>query len=430
MMSKFTKTDIESLFAGMTSTTRQHLAIDLRDVLIPTIRGLVGAGPIVPRSDQIFNAFRSCPIENTSVVIIGPDPYHDGSATGLAFSADRNAKIPASLRNIYAALIRSNLMKSAPKHPDLSRWTSQGVLLLNTALTTAPKVAGAHVAIWEKYTSAVIKLLAQRSSPTAFVLWGAHAKKAMDGIELGQQHAVFEWGHPSPMSSVNRCVDDPGAFINCDSFTKVNAFRIAGGFPPVDWNVDEVAPLKHEPLIFTPLHAPILGSPLVLVPPPTLWIFTDGGAVSNGSKHCTATWAWYATDGKSAWVSRGQVSPVVIDGKNVPASNNRGELTALLSALTWASHESTRYSHIMVVSDSEYSIKAISVWFPSWKAKGALADKKNIDLIISAYAAYVSIIGKTTLTHTKSRQDEPADNATTEWFIWRGNEIVDKLCEQ
>lgn len=438
-MSKFTTADIEKLFAGMTPTTKQILSVDLKETLIPTIRGLLAAGPITPASDLIFNAFKFCPIENTSVVIIGQDPYHDGSAMGLSFGGTRkgldgrNGKIPPSLRNIYSALVKSGLVQGMPRHPDLSRWASQGVLMLNTALTTAPKVAGVHTAIWIEYIRGVLGVLGRRTSPTAFVLWGAHAKSAMDGIVLGPQHKVFEWGHPSPMSTVNRQIDNPESFINCDSFTKVNEFRVAAGLPPVDWNVDEgqnAVVVGNEPAMLNIPTDPILGSPLVLAPPPTLWVFTDGGAKANGRRHCSAAWAWYATDGKAAWVSRGKVAPAVIGGKTIPPSNNRGELTALLSALAWASGNHIRYSQIMVISDSDYSIKAITTWFPGWKAKGALADKKNIDLITAANLSYESIRAKTTINHTRSHQDEPEDKQSAEWFIWRGNDICDKLCEQ
>ena len=38
-----------------------------------------------PEGVNIFRAFKECSYENTKVVLIGQDPYHDGSATGLCF---------------------------------------------------------------------------------------------------------------------------------------------------------------------------------------------------------------------------------------------------------------------------------------------------------------------------------------------------------
>lgn len=425
-------TDIETIFVGLTPETKRILSVELRDQLVPVIRGLLTAGPIVPTPDKIFHAFEKCPIEKTTVVIVGQDPYHDGSAMGMSFSAVRGVKIPPSLRNIHAALLIQGLIAGPPKHADLSRWAEQGVLMLNTALTTAPKKAGAHLDLWKGYTTGILRILAARTTPIAFVLWGKHAQDAMSGIPLNPCHAVFEWGHPSPMTTANRRVGDPEAFVKCDSFTKVNEFRSTCGLSPIDWNVDEQAAnddIDREITAAIPTN-PVLGSPLVLKPPSTLWIFTDGGAAANGRPGCTATWAWYATDGHSSWVSRGNVETVVINKKTIPASNNRGELTALLSALAWAGGRAARHSHIMIVSDSDYSINAITQWYPKWRSSGAIADKKNIDLISAANTAYNAIKPKTTIRHMNSHQDEPADRDSTEWFMWKGNDIADKLCEQ
>lgn len=430
-MAKFTNDDIKKLFDDMTPETRQILTGELKALLIPTIQGLRTAGPVVPRSDQIFNAFKLCPIERTTTVIIGQDPYHDGSAMGLSFSALRGSKIPPSLRNIYAALVSSELIPAVPKHPDLSRWASQGVLMLNTALTTAPKQAGAHTEIWKDYIAGIIGVLADRRTPMVFVLWGVHAKNIMSGITLRPNHAVFEWGHPSPMTTENRRVNDPASFINCDSFVRVNKFLESHGFPPIDWNVDENVALAAIATDTTPvITAPVLGSPLVLKPPNTLWVFTDGGATANGRAACSATWAWYATDGNASWVSRGIVEAAVVGGQTIPPSNNRGELTALLAALAWISKEGAKHSHVMVISDSEYSINSITDWYPKWKATGKLAEKKNIDLIAAAHTSYASIKSKTTIQHTRGHGDEPEDKNSSEWFIWKGNDICDKLCAQ
>lgn len=36
-----------------------------------------------PEPVNMFKAFKECPYEDLKVVILGQDPYHDGSATGL-----------------------------------------------------------------------------------------------------------------------------------------------------------------------------------------------------------------------------------------------------------------------------------------------------------------------------------------------------------
>lgn len=57
---------------------------------------------IHPDMYDIFNALKWTSYENTKVVILGQDPYHEvGQAHGLAFSVQKGVKIPPSLLNMY-----------------------------------------------------------------------------------------------------------------------------------------------------------------------------------------------------------------------------------------------------------------------------------------------------------------------------------------
>ena len=59
-------------------------------------------GPVYPPKEDIFNALRYSSYEDTKVVIMGQDPYHQpGQAHGLCFSVNKGVKIPPSLLNIY-----------------------------------------------------------------------------------------------------------------------------------------------------------------------------------------------------------------------------------------------------------------------------------------------------------------------------------------
>ena len=57
---------------------------------------------IYPDAANMFAAFKLCPYDKLQVVILGQDPYHDGSATGLAFANSIfTEKISPSLSNIF-----------------------------------------------------------------------------------------------------------------------------------------------------------------------------------------------------------------------------------------------------------------------------------------------------------------------------------------
>ena len=88
---------------------------------------------VYPPNRLIFNALNSTALEQVKVVILGQDPYHGfGQAHGLSFSVPRGTKVPPSLLNIFQEL-HHDLGINVPQHGDLSAWTQQGVLLLNTA---------------------------------------------------------------------------------------------------------------------------------------------------------------------------------------------------------------------------------------------------------------------------------------------------------
>ena len=60
---------------------------------------------VYPKGPDIFRAFSLSPYSKTRVIIIGQDPYHDGSANGLAFANNDNVlSLSSSLRNIRKEL--------------------------------------------------------------------------------------------------------------------------------------------------------------------------------------------------------------------------------------------------------------------------------------------------------------------------------------
>lgn len=98
---------------------------------------------VYPAAENIFAAFRACPVSAVRVVILGQDPYHEpGQAMGLSFSVPDGCKAPPSLRNIFKEL-EAELGPGCAAHTDLTLWARQGVLLLNTVLTVEQGAANA-----------------------------------------------------------------------------------------------------------------------------------------------------------------------------------------------------------------------------------------------------------------------------------------------
>jgi len=189
--------------------------------------------PIFPAGSQWFRALDLTPLDTVRVVILGQDPYHGpGQAHGLAFSVQPGVRVPPSLANIYKELA-SDCGLPIPRHGHLEHWARQGVLLLNSVLTVEQGQAASHQGRgWERFTDAVIRRVAERTQPCAFLLWGSHAQKKAGFVD-STRHLVLKAPHPSPLSAHN-------GFFGCRHFSRTNAWLAAQGQAPIDWSVPPV----------------------------------------------------------------------------------------------------------------------------------------------------------------------------------------------
>jgi uracil-DNA glycosylase len=193
------------------------------------LRAEIAAGrTYLPAGPNVLRAFQQ-PFDEVRVLIVGQDPYPTpGHAVGLSFSVAPEVRpLPGSLENIFRELC-DDLGLPRPSTGDLTPWTHQGVLLLNRALTTAPRKPGAHRGKgWEEVTDQAIRALAARGKPLVAVLWGRDARQLRP--LLGPLPAI-ESAHPSPMSA------DRG-FFGSRPFSRVNDLLTERGAAPVDWKL-------------------------------------------------------------------------------------------------------------------------------------------------------------------------------------------------
>ena len=156
---------------------------------------------IYPDMYDIFNALRYTAYKDVKVVILGQDPYHGpGQAHGLCFSVKKGVNPPPSLVNIYKEL-QDDLGCTIPEHGELTKWTREGVLLLNTVLTVRRGQANSHRGKgWEILTDEIIRKLNERKEPIVFLLWGRNAKEKMELI-TNPAHLILSCAHPSPFSA-------------------------------------------------------------------------------------------------------------------------------------------------------------------------------------------------------------------------------------
>lgn len=215
------------------STWKQQLGAEFDKPYFATlaeqVRQAYAAGSCFPPKKLVFNAFNLCPFDEVKVVIMGQDPYHEpGQAMGLSFSVPEGVAIPPSLQNIFKE-IQADLGKPLPTSGNLTRWASQGVLLLNATLTVQAHVANSHQRLgWSVFTDAAICALSAHREHLVFMLWGGYARSKRSLID-GQRHLILESVHPSPLSA-NR-----GGWFGNHHFSRCNAYLRSHGLTEIDW---------------------------------------------------------------------------------------------------------------------------------------------------------------------------------------------------
>jgi uracil-DNA glycosylase len=182
---------------------------------------------VYPPAKNIFRAFDLCPLDKVKVVIIGQDPYHGVSqANGLSFSVNDGINLPPSLQNIYKE-IHNDLGITLSTSGDLSRWASQGVLMLNSVLTVLANKPASHSGLgWEQFTDTVIKALNENRSNIVYILWGKYAQAKGEVINRSK-NLVLTSAHPSPYSATN--------FFGNHHFSQCNKYLEEHRISPIDW---------------------------------------------------------------------------------------------------------------------------------------------------------------------------------------------------
>lgn len=150
-----------------------------------------------PPLKQVFRAFEECPYDNLKVVIIGQDPYPQlGVADGISFSCSNTNKLQPSLRYVLDEINRTVYGENpVSTDVDLRRWSNQGILMLNTSLTTEVGKIGQHYDIWKNFTAYLLDYLTHNKENIVYIYMG---KKAQEWADLtgDNNHKLFV-SHPA-----------------------------------------------------------------------------------------------------------------------------------------------------------------------------------------------------------------------------------------
>lgn len=186
-------------------------------------------GIVYPDRENIFRAFELTPLEKVKVVLIGQDPYHDGSATGLCFECGAG-KITPSWEKVIQIYDKDFPTSFAPDiyEGKLSRWAEQGVLLLNAALTVRKGQPGSHSSVWKGFTLSILGSLYLDQSPKVFMVWGKEAQKLFPPPVDHPHHGIYV-EHPAAAVYANR------EWNAKDVFIRANIHLKRYGLTQIDW---------------------------------------------------------------------------------------------------------------------------------------------------------------------------------------------------
>jgi uracil-DNA glycosylase len=203
----------------------QRLLAPSKELLYEIEQQLNSTPNLTPAHTQIMRAFE-LPVEDIRVLLLGQDPYPaDGMACGLAFANAPGTKTPQSLKNLMKEL-QSDL-PGVSASADLTNWSKQGVMLLNSALTTVVGSSGSHQGLWRKFIEDAVSSLDQaRVGKLVCLSLGLEAKKLAGLVELGD---VVYAAHPSPLSAHR-------GFFGSRIYSRVNQALSDQGQEPIDWS--------------------------------------------------------------------------------------------------------------------------------------------------------------------------------------------------
>lgn len=388
---------------------------EIGETLQTTLNKIAGI-EVRPIHRDVFNFSRFCDPKRIKVLILGQDPYDTEShAHGLAFSSQQ-ANTPKSLGNIFKALFKSNLLlnipgckepKQKPSTNNLTSWTAQGVVLLNTALTVLPNKPKSHVDLWHTYVNELCRSIDQyvlsQGRKLVVILWGKEAEK-FEG--LFRNSHVLKYHHPSPLA---------GDFSDCPNFVECNKLLTSMGQQTIIWDPDY--PTWSE-------------------------VYTDGSSLPNHTGPDVAS-------GYSAIFTVGLYKHLKAYGRteNVPpyySNNIRAEGTALIKAMerVMLLNPMNRQT-LHIVTDCEFWINMINTWIPSWIERSGLeiiteyeknpSTHKNPDIVRTIWLLLnklketgTFVVISHVYSHDKKKSSK-TDKLGTEYARYIYNKLADAL---
>ncbi|NDC95597.1 uracil-DNA glycosylase [bacterium] len=206
----------------------QVMSQDFLKILQTLLRESQDGKKFTPQIKNLFRAFEECPYDKLQVVIIGQDPYPNVNvADGIAFSCSNLGVVEKSLEYIFKS-IEDTVNPDYVRDPDLRRWAHQGVLLLNSGLTTTLNKPGSHQMLWKQFMTELIDYLVWNKQDIAYVFLGKKAAEFAEMVPDNQLKIIVS--HPASAAYMT------AARWECnDLWNKINNYLKSNEREPITW---------------------------------------------------------------------------------------------------------------------------------------------------------------------------------------------------
>lgn len=172
--------------------------------------------PVYPNIKDIFKDFTLCPLHNLRVVIMEQDP----STSPPHFSP--------SLEVLMESVIDFSLPHGSVNFdPSLEKWESQGVLMLNAALSCNTGKVGSHALLWRPFIRSLLTNLSLHTNGVVYVLMGSEAQSFESCIN-SKYNYVIKTRHPSWYAKNNQVMPS-------DLWTNINSILIGQNGYGIEW---------------------------------------------------------------------------------------------------------------------------------------------------------------------------------------------------
>lgn len=163
---------------------------------------------LCPSIKNVFKAFKLCSYNKCKVIFIGQDPFpQKGVAQGILFGNSSDTpedKLSPSLKVVKESVINFDIPHNLITFdPTLESWAKQGILMLNSALTTEVGKVGIHTLKWRPFIGSFLKNMSEKNPGIIYVFFGSQAKSLNTYINNNNNYKLFI-EHPAYYARLNK----------------------------------------------------------------------------------------------------------------------------------------------------------------------------------------------------------------------------------